>query len=95
MFYQIGQKSPQGDLNLGFDWSAFLVADTITTASVAVCPGDTSGVTLGAAQHTDTDSFCFVSGGAVGTTAEIVWTINTSGGETQDATLLLQIVAVC
>lgn len=76
-------KDPDAIKDYGFDWSAFLGTDTISTSTWIVDVGLAKGTT----GNTTTTTTVWLSGGTTGTTYKAVNRITTAGGRTDDRTL--------
>lgn len=80
-------KDPNAVLDYTFDWSAWLVADTISTSTMTG-----SGVTIASNTNTTTTATAWVTGGTLGKQATITNRIVTAGGRTDERTITLNIV---
>ncbi len=80
-------KDPDGVLDYGFDWSAWLVADTIST-SVWTVP---VGLTEDSESETTTTTTIWLSGGTPGQLYTITNRVVTAGGRTDDRSFKLRV----
>jgi hypothetical protein len=76
-------KDPSAILDYQFDWSAWLVADTITAHTVTA----EDGLTVDSTTASTTAVTAWVSGGTVGETYELTCHITTADGRQDDRTL--------
>lgn len=74
---QTFRKDPHANLDYGFDWSDYLVADEILSASVWTVP---SGLVEGTKQLGNTSTKIWISGGTAGTAYTVANKITTSEG---------------
>lgn len=81
-------KDPAATLDYQMDWSEWLGEDTITASSWTV-PPELVQVTH---THTDTAAVVWVSGGAAGSSYNLVNQITTAGGRIDERTLLLAVL---
>lgn len=80
-------KDPDAVLDYGFDWSAWLGTDTISTSSWDVPTGLTEGANGLSTQSTSV----WISGGSVGRTYTVTNRVVTAAGRTDDRSFLLYI----
>lgn len=67
-------------------------AETISTSSWAVSPADSPGMSVsGTPTKTTTTATAFVTGGVVGRVYALVNTITTSGGRTDERSIILRV----
>ena len=78
-------KDPQAVLDYVIDWSAWLVADTISASTWTVPAGLTKVIDT----KTTTSATVWLSGGAAGQQYQVVNTITTAGGRTEERTLTI------
>jgi len=76
-------KDPSAVLDYGFDWSAWLATDTISTSTWTV----DAGITQGTTSNTTTTTTVWLSAGTSGTTYKAANRITTAGGRTNERTL--------
>lgn len=79
-------KDPAAVLEYGLDWSAWLNGDAILSHAVTA-----SGVTVDSSDAADGVVTAWLSGGTAGTQAQITFSITTTGGRTDERTLLLRV----
>lgn len=84
---QTFNKDPSAIKNYGFDWSAFLGNDTITTSSWIV----PAGITKQSESNTTTRAIIWLSGGTHGEDYLVTNQITTSGGVTEQMSLKIQV----
>lgn len=84
------RKDPHAVLDYTFDWSAWLtpLGDTIST--VTWLPD--AGLTVVSSSNSTTTATAFISGGTVDTNMNLTCRITTTGGRTDDRTIVLKIV---
>lgn len=95
MSYKLASKSPTDVLNYGLNWRNFLGVDSISSATIVLCPSDASGVTLTNKVVTAMTTSCAVNGGTVGETAQIEHTIISVAGLKRTEVISVPIVADC
>ena len=81
-------KDPDAYLDYILDWSEWLGADTISTASWEASP---SGITVASTTTTTTLAAVWLSGGVHGTDYDVRCRVVTAGGRTDDRTIRLQV----
>ena len=80
-------KDPDAILDYGWDWSAWLSGgDTISASSWTV----PTGLTTPANSRTTTTTTVWLSGGTAGAQYEVINRITTTGGRTDDRTIVIQ-----
>ena len=79
-------KDPSAVLDYSFDWSAWLGTDTIDSSSWSV----PTGITKTSDSHTFITTTVWLSAGTVGTNYEVVNTIITAGGRTDQRTITIR-----
>jgi hypothetical protein len=85
-------KDPNAVLDYIFDWTAWLVADVIQTATPAIIDfATTGGVIDSSAISGGNKVIVWVSGGIVGQTIGLRCRIATTGGRTDDRTVYLKV----
>jgi len=84
------KKDPNAVLDYTFDWSAWLAPLVDTISTVTWLPD--VGLTVGSSSHTTTTATAFISGGVVDTSMNLTCRILTTGGRTDDRTIVLKIV---
>jgi hypothetical protein len=80
-------KDPDETVDYGFDWSAALGTDTISTSTWIV----PAGITQNSASNTATSSTIWLSSGTAGAIYELTNRVVTAGGRTYDQTAVLLI----
>jgi len=80
-------KDPDSVLDYQFDWSDWLVADTISSASMTV----TTGLTLDSESNDTTTHTAWLSGGTAGTDYTMTSRIVTAAGRTVDRSVTIHI----
>lgn len=78
---------PQAVLDYKLDWSDWLGADTIASATWTV----PSGLTQTAASNTTTTATVWLSEGTAGNSYSVVSTIVTADGRTDERTIILRV----
>jgi hypothetical protein len=78
-------KDPQAVLDYQIDWSAWLATDTITSSAWTM----PAGITKASDTKTTTTTTIWLSGGTAGQQYQIVNTIVTAGGRTEERTLTI------
>lgn len=78
-------KDPNAILDYGFDWSDWLITDTIATSTWAV----PSGLVLEDEAYDNTTAVIWLSGGTLGQTYRVTNTIITNNGRQEDRTLIV------
>lgn len=88
---RIYEKDPSARLDYGWDWVDWLaeVGDTIASRTVTVTKGD---VVVESSAIVGTQVVAWVTGGTLGTEAEVTFHITTAGGRQDDRTTKLVIV---
>lgn len=81
-------KDPNAKLDYGFDWSAWLVTDTITASTWVVSP---AGPTLSGATFSPTKTTIWVDGGTADTKYRLTNHITTTAGRIDDRSFNLKI----
>lgn len=81
-------KDPEAILDYQWDWSAWLLTDTITGTPTITVP---TGLTLSVQTNTTTTVTAFISGGTVGTTYTVECKIVTVGGRTDERSITIKI----
>lgn len=76
---------PEAVLDYAVDWSDWLGADTIASATWTV----PTGLTKASQAETTTKSTAWISGGTAGTTYSVECRITTVGGRTDERTITL------
>lgn len=76
-------KDPSAVLDYTIDWSEWLVDDTISTSAWTV----DSGLTTVTTTNTTTTATVWVSGGTLGASYNLINTIVTAGGRTDERTI--------
>jgi hypothetical protein len=84
---KVYQKDPQAVLNFTIDWSAWLGADTIATSNFVAG----SGITKDSQSNNTTSATVKLSGGTDGSDYDVVNTITTAGGLTDERTIRIQV----
>lgn len=80
-------KDPDATLPYAWDWSPWLGADTIATATVL--PVD--GLTVGPVSHTDGIVSVWLSGGVAGQTYAVTCRVTTAAGLVDDRTITVKV----
>lgn len=80
-------KDPNAVLDYTWDWSAWLGADTIASKTVTV----PTGITLASSSFTTTSVTAWLSGGTAGTIYTIECKIVTTGGRTDERSIMVQV----
>lgn len=78
-------KDPDAVLDYSIDWSDWLGSDTISTSTWEV----DSGITEDSNSNTDTVTTIWLSGGTAGKKYELTNRITTTGGRTDDRTIII------
>lgn len=81
-------KDPQATLDYRFDWSLWLVTDTISTVIWTV----PSGITQTAATNTTTTATIWLAGGVVGTKYTVACRITTATGRIDERSLIVSVI---
>ena len=81
-------KDPQATLDYRFDWSLWLVTDTIVSVTWTV----PSGITQTAATNTTTTATIWLSGGSVGTKYTVACRITTTAGRIDERSLIVSVI---
>ncbi len=84
------KKDPNAVLDYVFDWGPWLTPMLDTIATVTWLPD--TGLTVTNTSNTATTATAYVSGGTVDTTQQLTCRITTTGGRTDDRSILLKIV---
>lgn len=84
------KKDPAALRDYGFDWSDYL-DDLSDTISSSMWSADT-GITIASTSNTTTTALVWLSGGTAGSQYRVVNTITTTGGRTDQRTLLINCV---
>jgi len=82
------QKDPSAVLDFGFDWSAWLVDDTISASTWAV----PSGLIKDSDSATTTTTTVWLSDGTAGSVYIVTNEIETAGGRTDQRSFRVQVV---
>lgn len=80
-------KDPDANLDYSIDWTSWLAGDTILTSTWSV----ESGLSLGTETNTSTLSTVWISGGTIGHSYIAVNRIVTTGGRTDDRSILIMV----
>lgn len=80
-------KDPHEKLDYFFDWSAWLLTDTISSATVTA----SAGLTLESFTQTATSVTAWVSGGISGQPYEVTCKITTTSGRVAERSFILQV----
>ena len=80
-------KDPQAVLDYQINWATWLSADTIATSTWTV----PTGLTKASSTNTTTTATVWLSGGTADTSYNIVNTIVTAGGRTEERTLTIAV----
>ena len=81
-------KDPQSILDYQWNWASWLVADTISTATVTA----SSGLTVASSSNTTTTVTAWLSGGTIGQSYSVTCEIVTAGGRTDDRTITIVVM---
>lgn len=84
---QVFVKDPEAVLDYLFDWSDWLVTDTITTSTMAA----ETGITIDDDDNDDTTATVWLSGGTAGEDYRVTNTIVTMGGRTDERTIIARV----
>lgn len=84
------KKDPSATLDYTFDWAPWLTPLADTISSVQWVLGD--GLTKVSQSNTASAATAFISGGTVGTDAQLTCRITTAGGRIDDRSVTLKIV---
>ncbi|MBA4182324.1 MAG: hypothetical protein C0506_17210 [Anaerolinea sp.] len=84
---QAFNKDPEARKDYGFDWSAWLDTDTITTSTWTL----PDGITSYAESNTTTGATIWLSGGTSGTDYLVTNQITTTGGRIEQRSLKIQV----
>jgi len=80
-------KDPDAVMDYQIDWTDWLGADTIVTATWTI----PAGVTSTGDSNTEYTTTVFISGGTIGAVYPILCRVDTTGGRTTDRTIRLLI----
>jgi len=80
-------KDPDSIIDYGVDWSNWLATGETITSSAWIVP---AGLTNDSDSNTSTATAIFLSGGTSGTTYELTNRVTTSGGRTEDRSMLIK-----
>lgn len=84
----LSPKDPNAVVDYRIDWSKWLTdGDTIATSEWTV----PAGVTMTTEYNDDTSATIWLSGGTAGENYSLTNRITTSGGRTQDRTIIIQV----
>lgn len=81
-------KDPNASLPWSFDWTDWLVADTITGVPVVTVD---AGLTSGGQSNTTTKVFITLSGGTVGQSYKVSCKITTTAGLIDERSFLIRV----
>ncbi len=81
-------KDPQATLDYRFDWSLWLVTDTIVSVTWTV----PSGITQTAATNTTTTATIWLSGGSAGTKYTVACRVTTTAGRIDERSLIVSVI---
>lgn len=84
-------KDPDANLDYTLDWAGGMDAWLADGDTITVFTPTATGVTLTDQSFTDTTTTTWVEGGTVGTTAQILFHVETAQGRVDDRTLYLHI----
>jgi hypothetical protein len=88
------KKDPSAILDYGFDWTAWLGADTIAVSDWTIAGPDTS-LTLTPDRPVQADAhstLCWLHGGTAGVTYDLTNRVTTVGGRVDDRTVKIVVV---
>ena len=86
-------KDPDATLDYSLDWSAWLGDDKIATSQWIVDPiSATKPLTVSGSSKTDTTATVWVYGGEHGVTYKLTNRITTTGGRTDDRTIIIRVL---
>ena len=85
------KKDPDAVLDYTFDWALYLTPLSDSIATVTWLPD--AGLVVSNSTHTTNTATAFVSGGIIDTTQILTCRITTTGGRTDDRSILLKIVS--
>jgi hypothetical protein len=86
------EKDPLEILDYQIDWTARLgPGDSVVSSSWTIGPD--AMLVPGSSSRTETSTTIWLSGGALGTTYQVMNSVTTAGGRTMDQTVLLKITA--
>lgn len=80
-------KDPDSTVDFGFDWSDWLVDDTIASSTWTL----QTGLTAGTNSFTDTVTTVWIAGGTAGQQYTAANRITTAGGRTDERTLIITV----
>jgi len=86
-------KDPDATLDYSLDWSAWLGDDKIATSQWIVEPiSATRPLTVAGSSKTDKTATVWVYGGEYGVTYKVTNRITTTGGRTDDRTIIIRVL---